>query len=161
MALAPGIKAPDFSLLHKHADGMDKVSLSGLLSQNAQVVLLFFPLAFSSVCTEELCSVSGGIDAYQGLNAKVVGISVDGPHAQEAFAKSSGISIPLLSDFNKEAAAAYEVLDENFLPEKLGLTGVAKRSAFVVGSDGNIKYSWSSDNPGDMPPFDEIQAALK
>lgn len=160
MALATGITAPDFSLFHKHADGMDKVSLSELLREGKQVVLLFFPLAFTSVCTDELCSVSGGIEAYEGLNARVIAVSVDGPHAQEAFAKAHGISIPLLSDFNKEVAAAYEVLDEDFLPGKLGFKGVAKRSAFVIGTDGTIKYAWSSDNPGDLPPFDELKAVL-
>ena len=124
---------------------------------NKKTVLLFFPLAFTSVCQEELCSVSAGLDQYVSLDAEVWGISVDSPFTQEAFAKSAGISIPLLSDFNREAASAYDVLFEDLL----GLKGVAKRSAFVIGKDGTILFSWSSDNPKDLPPFEEIKAALR
>ena len=160
MALQPGVTAPAFTLLHKHADGLDQVSLGELLAANDHVVVLFFPLAFTSVCQDELCTITGGIDAYQSLGATVVAISVDSPFAQEAFAKHAQISVPLLSDFNKETATAYDVLDATFLPDKLGFAGVAKRSAFVIGKDGTIKYSWSSDNPGNLPPFDEIKAAL-
>jgi peroxiredoxin len=101
--------------------------------------------------------VSGGLAEYEELNADVWGISVDSPFAQEAFAKSAGIGIPLLSDFNKEVATAYGVLYE----ELLGFRGVAKRSAFVIGEDGKIAYSWSSDNPKDLPPFEEVKAALR
>ncbi len=160
MALSVGSSAPGFSLLSKHAEGLSTHTLDGLLSENAQVVLLFFPLAFTSVCQSELCSVSGGMDAYRSLNAAVVGISVDSPFAQEAFAKANGITMPLLSDFNKEVSAAYDVLDHNFLPGKLGFKGVAKRSAFVVDRNRTIIYAWSSDNPGELPPFDALQAAL-
>ncbi|MCC5835547.1 MAG: redoxin domain-containing protein [Opitutales bacterium] len=157
MALKTGIKAPDFSLKSKTANGLEDIRLSDELSKGKKVVLLFFPLAFTGVCQEELCTVSGGLDAYDALNAKVLGISVDSPFAQEGFAKSAGISIPLLSDFNKEVATAYDVLFEDLL----GMKGVAKRSAFVVNSDGTIAYSWSSDNPKDLPSFDAIKDALK
>ena len=156
MALSKNTKAPLFSLKRKTAEGLQDVSLADNIGKR-KTVLLFFPLAFTSVCQEELCSVSGGLDQYESLNAEVWGISIDSPFAQEAFARSAGISIPLLSDFNKETAAAYDVL----YADLLGFKGVAKRSAFVIDADGVISYSWSSDDPKQLPPFDEIQAALK
>lgn len=159
MALSTGTPAPKFTLKSKNAEGLDEVSLDSLID-GKQAVLLFFPLAFTSVCQNELCSVSEGISEYASLGANVVGISVDSPFAQEAFAQANNITVPLLSDFNKTVSEAYAVLDTDFLPGKLGFAGVAKRSAFVVSSDGNIAYSWSSDNPGDLPPFDAIKAAL-
>ena len=155
MALSTGTLAPAFTLKTKNADGLVDVSLSASQGEK-NVVLLFFPLAFTSVCQDELCSVSGGINAYETLDAVVYGISVDSPFAQEGFAKSAGITIPLLSDFNKDVAAAYDVLYEDLL----GFKGVAKRSAFVVNKDGVITYAWSSDNPKDLPPFDDLKAAL-
>jgi len=159
MALATGTKAPDFTLKSKNTDGLSDVALSANFGSKS-TVLLFFPLAFTGVCTDELCSVSGGLSDYTDLGAEVYGISVDSPFAQEAFAKSAGITIPLLSDFNKEVSKAYDVLDAEFLPGKLGFAGVSKRSAFVVNKEGVITYAWSSDNPGDLPPFDEVKAAL-
>lgn len=156
MALAKDIKAPLFTLKRKTAEGLEDVSLADNIGKK-KTVLLFFPLAFTSVCQEELCSVSAGMEQYDSLDADVWGISVDSPFAQEAFARTAGISIPLLSDFNKETAAAYDVL----YADLLGFKGVAKRSAFVVDAAGNISYSWSSDDPKQLPPFDEIQAALK
>lgn len=154
MSLSKGSKAPEFTLKHKHANGLDDVSLKDAL-KHGKVVLLFFPLAFTSVCQDELCSVSGGLDAYKG--ATVFGISVDSPFTQEAFAKHAGITVKLLSDFNKEVAAAYGVLYQ----ELLGFKGVAKRSAFVINQDGTIAYAWSSEDPHNLPPFDEVQAAVK
>jgi peroxiredoxin len=156
MALATGTKAPAFSLKTKTADGLKDVALADTAGKK-QTVLLFFPLAFTSVCTSEMCSVSQGLDAYNALNAAVYAISVDSPFSQEAWAKANGITIPVLSDFNKETAKAYDVL----YGDLLGFKGVAKRSAFVIGTDGVIKFSWSSDNPKDLPDFAAIQAALK
>ena len=103
-----------------------------------------------------MCSVSEGISEYESLNASVYGISVDSPFSQEGWAEVNKITIPLLSDFNKEVCAAYDVIYEDLL----GFKGVAKRSAFIVNKDGNIVYSWSSDDPHNLPPFDEIKAAL-
>jgi glutaredoxin-dependent peroxiredoxin len=156
MALSVGTKAPDFTLRSKNAEGLQEVTLSAT-TEKSNVVLLFFPLAFTSVCQDELCSVSGGLADYDSLDAKVLAISVDSPFAQEAFAKSAGIKITLLSDFNKEVAAAYDVL----YADLLGFKGVAKRSAFVIGKDGVIKYSWSSDDPKQLPPFDVVKQALQ
>jgi peroxiredoxin len=156
MALQPGTKAPAFSLKTKTADGLKDVALADTTGKQ-QTVLLFIPFAFTSVCTHELCSVSAGLEAYSGVNAAVYGISVDSPFAQEGWAKANGITIPLLSDFNKDVAKAYDVL----YGDLLGFKGVAKRSAFVIGTDGVIKFSWSSDNPKDLPDFAAIQTALK
>lgn len=155
MALSTGTTAPDFTLKTKNADGLQDVSLSANLGRQ-QTVLLFFPLAFTSVCTDELCGVSNGLREYASLGAAVYGISVDSPFAQEAFAQANGLQFPLLSDFNKEVSKAYDVQYEDLL----GLKGVAKRSAFVISKDGVIVYSESSDNPKQLPDFDKIKAAL-
>ena len=156
MALQSGQKAPEFSLKRKTAEGLEDISLSDNIGQR-QTVLLFFPLAFTEVCTEEMCSVSGGISEYEALDASVYAISVDSPFSQEGWGQANGITIPILSDFNKEVSSAYDVLYEDLL----GFKGVSKRSAFVIGKDGTINYSWSSDDPHDLPPFDEVKAALK
>ena len=156
MALAVNTKAPDFTLKHKTAEGFADVSLSDFIGKK-KVVLLFYPFAFSGICHDELCSVSGGLDQYESLNAQILGISVDLPFAQEAFANSAGIQFPLLSDFNKEASAAYDVLYEDII----GMKGVSKRSAFVIDLDGTIVYSTSSDDPKVVPSFDDIKAALQ
>lgn len=155
MALSTGSKAPEFTLKTKTADGLEDVSLSDNLGKQ-KTVLLFFPLAFTSVCMEEMCSVSEGIQKYKDLNAAVYGISVDSPFTQEKMAEVDGLQFPLLSDFNKEVAAAYDVLYE----ELLGFRGVAKRSAFVIDEEGTIIYSESSDDPKQLPDFDAIVAAL-
>jgi peroxiredoxin len=156
MALSPGSKAPAFSLKSKTADGLKDVALADTLGKK-QTVLLFFPLAFTSVCTTEMCSVSQGLDAYKSLDAAVYAISVDSPFAQEAWAKANGINFPVLSDFNKEVSKAYDVQ----FADLLGFKGVAKRAAFVIGKDGVIKYSSSSDDPKVLPDFTAIQDALK
>ncbi|HVU37952.1 MAG TPA: redoxin domain-containing protein [Opitutales bacterium] len=156
MALQSGTKAPAFSLKTKTADGLKDVALADTLGKK-QTVLLFFPLAYTSVCTAEMCSVSQELGSYNGLDAAVYGISVDSPFAQEAWAKANGIAFPLLSDFNKDVSKAYDVL----YADLLGFKGVSKRSAFVIGKDGVIKYSSASDDPKVLPDFAAIQAALK
>lgn len=160
MALSTGIQAPDFTLKTKTADGLKDITLSANFGQK-QTVLLFFPFAFTSVCTDEMCSISGGLDAYTSLDAAVYGISVDSPFTLEVFAQKNGISFPLLSDFNKTVSAAYDVLYGAFVPGVLGYMGVSKRSAFVIGKDGIIKYASSSDNPKQLPDFAAVMAALK
>lgn len=156
MALPVGTPAPGFTLKRKTDDGLVDVTLADHLGKE-QVVLLFFPFAFTSVCTDEFCSVSGGLDAYAGLEAAVYGISTDSPFAQEAWAKANGITVPLLADFAKEVVTAYDVAYEDLI----GLKGPAKRSAFVIGKDGVIKYAESSDNPKQLPDFAAIEAALR
>lgn len=156
MTLKVGDKAPLFTLKQKTPEGLVDVDIASNLGVR-KTVLLFFPLAFTSVCTNELCSVSSGLDEYLELGADVFAISVDSPFAQEAFAKSAHISVPLLSDFNKEVSTAYGVL----FPELIGLKGVSKRAAFVIGKEGTIVYAESSDNPGRMPDFEKIRDAVR
>ena len=155
MALATGTQAPAFTLKTKNDDGLHDVSLSDQLGAK-KTVLLFFPLAFTSVCVKEMCDVSAGLAAYTDLNAAVYGISVDSPFALEQMAKADNLQFPLLSDFNKEVSAAYDVL----YPELLGFKGVAKRSAFVIDENGIIIYSESAEDPHDLPDFDAIKSAL-
>ena len=155
MAISTGVKAPDFTLKSKNSEGLAEITLSANYGKTA-TVLLFFPLAFTSVCESELCSIRDSLADYEGLNAQVYGISVDSPFAQEAFAKANGLSFPLLSDFNKEVSAAYDVLFEDLI----GLKGVSKRSAFVISKDGEVVYSESSDDPKQLPNFEAIKASL-
>ncbi len=156
MAIKVGSKAPDFTLKTKTADGLADVKLSDNFGKK-NTVLFFFPLAFTSVCQEEMCSISAGINEYEQLDAAVYGISVDSPFAQEAFANQANITVPLLSDFNKTVSRDYGVLFEDLL----GLQGVSKRSAIVINKDGVVTYSESSDNPKQLPDFEKVMAALK
>lgn len=155
MALPVGNKAPDFTLKRKTADGIVDVKLMDQIGKR-NTVLLFFPLAFTGVCTEEMCSVSSGIESYSSLNADVFAISVDSPFAQEAWAEKENISIPILSDLNKETAKAYDTL----LPDLIGLGSVSARAAFVIDKDGIIQYSEQTPTPKDLPNFDAIKEAL-
>ncbi len=156
MPLPVGSKAPDFTLKTKTPDGVKDVKLSDNFGRK-QTVLLFFPAAFTGVCTQELCDISSGLGQYAALDAEVYGISVDNPFAQEAWAKQSGIKVPLLSDLNKTVTKAYDVL----FPNLIGMYETAARAAFVVGRDGVIKYSEETATPKDLPNFAAVQAALK
>jgi peroxiredoxin len=155
MAARVGDNAPEFTLKQKTADGLKDVSLSDFKGKQ-NVVILFFPLAYTSVCTEEMCSVSGGVAEYEGLDAQVLAISVDSPFAQEAWANANEITIPVLSDFNKTVSAAYGSQYEDLL----GFKGVAKRSAFVVDKGGVVRFATVSDDPAVVPDFDAIKACL-
>ncbi|MEM6456926.1 MAG: peroxiredoxin [Acidobacteriota bacterium] len=154
MSLTVGSPAPDFAL--KATVGEAPIQLSGYQGSK-QVVLLFFPLAWTSVCTTEMCSVRDSIARYSALDAVVLGISVDSPFALAAWAKEEGLTFPLLSDFNRETARAYDVLYDDLM----GLHGVAKRAAFVIDRDGVIRYVEVCPSPGDLPNFDAIQDALR
>jgi len=156
MGITVGDQAPDFTLKSKSGDDMNDISLSDYRDQK-NVVILFFPLAYTGVCTEEMCSVSGGLADYDALDAQVLGISVDSPFAQEAWAKENEITIPLLSDFNKEVSAAYGSQFEDLI----GFKGVAKRSAFVVDKSGVVRFASVSDDPTELPDFDAIKACLQ
>ncbi len=161
MSIQKGDKAPAFNLVTITADGPQTVQLSELIA-DSNVVLLFVPMAFTGVCTEELCSVTQGLDLYDGLNAKVVGISGDNPFAQKEWAEKEGIKITLLSDYEHEVAKAYGVAYESFLPEaNLIMGGVPKRSAFVIDKDGVVQYAEVQEHPKDLPDFDAIQECLK
>jgi len=156
MPLPVGSKAPDFTLKTKAADGPKDVRLSDNFGQK-QTVLLFFPAAFTGICTQEMCDISSGLSQYEGLDAEVFGISVDNPFAQEAWAKQSGIKVTLLSDLNKTVTRAYGVV----FPDLIGMYETSARAAFVVGKDGVIKYSEQTPTPKDLPNFAAVQAALK
>jgi peroxiredoxin len=160
MAVTAGFNAPDFALVSKGADGPEIVRLSDFTGKN--VVLLFFPMAFTGGCTKEFCEVSSGLKAYEDLNAVVLGVSGDNPFAQEAWAQKEGISVKLLSDYEHKVAEAYGVAYKTFLPEKnLTMGGVPKRSAFVIDKGGIVRYAEVHDNPAEMPDFVKIQETLK
>lgn len=160
MILKIGDKAPDFELTTKAADGLRKLKLSSNFGQK-NTVLLFVPMAFTGVCTKELCEVSQGLNAYTALNANVWGISGDNPFAQAAWSEKEHITMPLLADYEHKVACAYGASYTSFLPEKnLGMAGVPKRSAFVVDKQGIIRYAEVNDDPGQLPNFDALKAAL-
>jgi peroxiredoxin len=160
MPLAIGTKAPDFSLSTKTAEGPKQIKLSGNFGKQ-NTLLLFFPMAFTGVCTTEMCEISNGMNAYTDLNATVYGISGDNPFAQEAWAQKEKISVPLLSDYEHRVAREYGVAYDAFLPQvNLGMAGVAKRSAFIIDKNGVIQYAESSDDPKQLPNFDKIKSKL-
>ena len=148
-----GDKAPAFTLV---ASDTKEVSLNDYKGKN--VVVLFFPLAFTGTCTEELCSMRDDIATYSGLDAEVVAISVDSPFSLAKFKEEQNLNFPLLSDFNKEVSRAYGALYESFV---LGLKGVAKRSAFVVDKEGAVKYAEVLDVATDLPNFEAIKGTLE
>ena len=161
MSLTIGSHAPDFTLCSKTAEGPKQIQLSSHKGKDA-VLLLFFPMAFTGVCTQEMCDVSQGLKKYADLNAVVYGISGDNPFAQEAWALKEGISVPLLADYEHEVAKAYGVSYDSFLPQiGLGMGGVPKRSAFIVDRDGMIAYAESSEDPKQLPDFAAIEKKLQ
>jgi glutaredoxin-dependent peroxiredoxin len=160
MAISIGTKAPDFSLSSKTSEGVTSVKLSDNFGKK-NTLLLFFPMAFTGVCTAELCETSAGLDAYHELNAQVYGISGDSPFSLQAWAHKEHIIVPLLSDYDHAVAKAYDVAYESFAPERgLPMGGVPKRSAFIIDRDGVVQYAESSDNPRQIPNFDAIKAKL-
>jgi peroxiredoxin len=154
MALNAGDRAPEVTL-PSHEN--QQVPLSSLWKEGP-AVLLFFPLAFTSTCTEELCSVRDDIGSYTGLKGTVAAISVDSPYVLKRFRDEVGADYTFLSDFNREASRAFEVL--RAAPVGPGLLNASERAAFVVGPDGTIRYAWQGAHPGLLPPFEEIKAAL-
>ena len=155
MPIAIGSKAPDFTLKTKTADGLKDVKLSDNFGKKATVIL-FFPLAFTGTCTQEMCDMTAGLGQYSALGGEVLGISVDSPFAQEAWAKQNRITVTLLSDLNKETARAYGVM----FPGLAGIGDTSARAAFVVGKDGHVKYAEQTATPKDLPNFEKIKAAL-
>jgi glutaredoxin-dependent peroxiredoxin len=152
MSVRTGDKAPGFALPAKPGDTVDVNEHLG----RDKIVLLFFPLAFSPVCTKEMCHLRDSWQNWQNLGAKVFGVCVDSPFITDRFREAEGIPFPILSDFNKDVAKQYGVLHE----ELLGLRGVAKRSAFVIDETGTVKYAWVSDDPRVEPPYDEVRRAV-
>jgi len=156
MPISIGAKAPDFTPKQKTAEGVKDVTLGDSLGKNP-VVLVFFPAAFTGVCTTEMCDKGGGLGAAQSLGATVYGISTDSPFAQEAWAKQNGITVPLLSDYNHAVVKAYDVE----LPDLIGLGPSAARAAVVIGKDGVVKYSEQTAAITELPDFGKIKAALE
>ena len=154
MAIAIGIKAPDFTLKSKSPVDAD-VTLSNNFGRK-NTVLLFFPLAFTGVCTTEMCDITSGLSAYTGLNADVIAISVDSPFAQQAWAQKEKIGITLASDLNKEVTKAYDVV----FPMLAGVGDTSARAAFVIDKNGVVQYSERTPTPMDLPNFEAIKAAL-
>ena len=161
MALSVGSKAPDFTVSTLGASGPELFTLSEQVGK-APIVLLFVPMAFTGVCTKELCEISGGMNDYKNLNATVIAVSGDNPFAQKAWAEKENITIPLLSDYDHKVATAYGIAYDSFLPAKnLTMSGVAKRSAFVIDKAGVIQYAEVLESPGDVPNFEAVKAKLK
>ena len=153
MPIPIGSKAPDFTLKSKTATGLVDVKLSDNFGKT-NTVLLFFPLAFTSVCTAELCDVSNGLSGFAGAN--VIAISVDSPFAQEAWAKANNIQATLASDLNKVVIKQYDVV----FPLLAGVGDTAARAAFVIDKNGVVQYSEQTPTPKDLPNFEAIKATL-
>ena len=168
MPIAIGTQAPDFTLKSKDANGLKDVTLSANFGKK-NTVILFFPLAFTGVCTQEFCDVTQGIASYAGLDAEVIGVSVDSPFAQAAWAlnpsqqRDSGapdqlpsITVTLVSDLDKKTTEAYGVL----FPGLAGIGATSARAAFIVDKAGVVQYAEQTATPKDLPNFAAIQAKL-
>ncbi|MEX0720827.1 MAG: redoxin domain-containing protein [Balneolaceae bacterium] len=147
------LKAPAFSLTDTNGE---QVSLDQLLNKKKCVVLLFFPLAFSSVCTKELCSVRDNLKIYNSLNAEIAGISVDSFFTLKAFKEAQNLNYNLLSDFNKEVSEKLGVLNKDYY----GMKGVSKRAVFVINREGRIIYSEILEDAGKLPDMYKVQEVL-
>jgi peroxiredoxin len=152
MTLQIGQSAPDFTLFDTDKK---EVSLSGFKGQN--VLLLFFPLAFTSVCTVELCAVRDNLKMYEEFEAQPIGISVDSLYTLAKYREEQHLNFPLLSDFNKEVSTNYGALYEQF---GFGMRGVSKRAAFLIDNEGIIQYAEVLDNAGLQPDFQVIRETL-
>ena len=155
MPIPVGSKAPDFTLKSKQAAGLVDVKLSNNFGKK-NTVLLFFPAAFTGVCTSELCDITAGLGSYAGLNADVIALSVDTPFAQEAWAQKEKISITLASDLNKEVTRKYDVL----FPMLAGIGDTSARAAFVIDKSGVVQYSEQTPTPKELPDFAKVKEAL-
>ena len=155
MAIPVGSKAPDFTLKSKQSSGLVDVKLGNNFGKK-NTVLLFYPLSFTGVCTQEMCDITAGLNAYKDLNADVIGVSVDSPFAQEAWAQKERIGITLASDLNKTTIKAYDVV----FPMLAGAGDTAARSAFVIDKNGVVQYSEQTPSPKELPNFKAIQATL-
>jgi glutaredoxin-dependent peroxiredoxin len=153
MAVTVGSKAPDFTLFDTEKKSR---SLKEFLGK--KTVLVFYPGAFTGVCTKELCTLRDSMTRFNELNAQVIGISVDSPFANKAFATQNNLQFPLLSDFTKATIQAYGIVHDGFA----GLTGylASKRSVFVLDKEGVVRYAWVSDNPGVEPIYEEVTKAV-
>jgi len=154
MGLKVGDRAPDVTLPSHEGT---QTPLSSLW-KDGPAAIFFFPLAFTSTCTQELCTVRDDIGEYKEMHGNVAAISVDSPFVLKRFRDEVGADYPFLSDFNREASRAFDVL--RTVPVGPGLLNASDRATFVIGQDGVIRYAWHSTNPGLLPPFDDVKAAL-
>ena len=152
MSSALGTKVKDFELNNHKGEA---VRLTESL-KSGPVVLAFFPMAFTGVCTAEMCEFRDGLKAFEALKASVFGISVDSRFSLAAFAEQQSLNFSLLSDFNKEVSGQFGVLYEDFL----GMKGVSKRSVFVIDSEQTVRYQWVTDNAGESPDLEAVKKAL-
>jgi peroxiredoxin len=153
MALQIGQQAPDFKLFSS-----DKTELSLSDLKGKKVIIHFFPQAFTGTCTTQLCTMRDNLAYYTGLNAEVLGISVDSVFTLAKFKEEQSYNFPLLSDFNKEVSKAYGALYDEFV---FGMHGVSKRAAFVIDSNGIIQYAEVLESAGDLPNFDAIKKVVE
>jgi peroxiredoxin len=153
MALKVGDKAPEFTLFDTEKK---QRSLKEFLGK--KTLLVFFPGAFTGVCTKEMCAFRDSLSALNGMNAQVVAISIDSPFANKGFAERNSLTFPILSDYTKTVSTKYGGLNNDFS----GLPGysAAKRSVFILDANGTVKYAWISDNPGVEPNYDEVKKAV-
>ncbi len=149
-------QAPDFTLPSANGESIGKITLSEVIGKE-NIVLLFFPGAFTSVCTSEMCEVAENLERFNRLNARVFAISVDTPFVHNEFIKKYQLKFPLLSDFNKKVIQSYGVV----LEDLLGLKGLAKRSVFILDKNGVIRYQWVSDDPRLKPNLNDIIQELE
>jgi len=154
MAVEVGQQAPDVTLVNYDRKPVKLGELRG-----KPTVLLFFPGAYTGTCTKEMCTFRDGMAQYGNLNAQVIGISVDQPYSQKAFADQNGLNFPLLSDFNREAVRAFGVQDPNWAGGLM--PGVAMRSVFVLDRQGVVRYKWVADKQGTEPDYGAVETAVK
>lgn len=153
LMLKPGDKAPDFAL---RASDKSLVKLSEQRGKN--IVLLFFPFAFTGVCTKELCFMRDSLADYERLDAQILAVSVDSPYTLAKWKDEQKFNFPMLSDFNKTASKKYDALYKEF---GLGLKGVSKRSAFVIDKEGVVRYAEVLENAGELPNFEAVKKTLQ
>jgi peroxiredoxin len=153
MAATVGQKAPNFELVDSDKNVVKLESYKG-----KNVVLLFFPAAFTSVCTKEMCQTRDELSYFNGLNAQMFGVSVDMPFTLAKYKEANQLNFPILSDFNKEAITAYGCKYDSWI---MGLKGVAKRASFVIDKEGVIRFAQILENASDYPDFDGIKKTLE
>lgn len=154
MAVEVGQQAPDVRLVNSDRKAVKLNEFYG-----TPLVLAFFPGAFTGTCTKEMCAFRDSLAQFSTLNARVVGISVDSPYAQKAFADANGLNFPLLSDFNREAVRAFGIEDPNWAGGLM--PGVAMRSVFVLDQDGVVRFRWIAPTQGTEPDYAAVEAAVK
>ncbi len=153
MALEVGNKLPEVNLY-----GYDLKAKSLNEYRGKNLLIAFFPGAFTGVCTKEACTLQDGLGSFSQMNAVVIGITVDSPFSNKSWADKNGVTFPIFSDYSRQALKAFDVELNNFA----GMEGytAAKRSVFIFDKEGTLKYKWISDNPGIEPPYDELNTEL-